>query len=271
VFPVLIHLGPFALHTYGVLVAAGYMAAISYVLGQQKRTPLTENQLWSLIYALFIGAIVGGKLAYAAASWSDGDGFWNAIRNFRYGFVFYGGFIGSTLCGLAYVWRHRWSPWKLADPFAGALPLGHAIGRLGCFAAGCCYGGPTDLPWGMRFTDPQALVTPGLIGVPLHPSQLYESMGNLLIFAFIHFRWLAKGKRPSFEGEAFLAYALLYAALRFAVEATRADDRGAFVLGLSPSQWGAILVAAVSAALWIRGRSRSRRGHAVPHTERVLG
>jgi phosphatidylglycerol:prolipoprotein diacylglycerol transferase len=271
VFPVLLRLGPFALHTYGVLVAAGYMAAISYVLSQQKRIGLSENQLWNLIYALFIGAIVGGKLAYAAASWSEGDGFWSAIRNFRYGFVFYGGFIGSTLCGLWYVRRHRWSAWKLADPFAGALPLGHAIGRLGCFAAGCCYGAPTGLPWGVRYTAPEALVAPGLAGIPLHPSQLYESAGNLLIFAFIHRRWLRKGKHPAFEGEAFLAYALLYAALRFAVEATRADDRGAFVLGLSPSQWGAILVAAVSAALWAYGRSRVRRGKAVPQAERVLG
>jgi phosphatidylglycerol---prolipoprotein diacylglyceryl transferase len=254
--PVLLKLGSFSIHTYGVLVAAGYLAAITYVLRQRPRMGLDEDTLWNLIYALFFGALVGGKIAYAAASWSEGEGFWAAIRNFRYGFVFYGGFIGSTAFGLVFVRRNGLSAWKLSDPFGAALPLGHAIGRLGCFAAGCCYGGVTKLPWGVRFTSPLSLVEPGLLGVPLQPSQLYESAGNLAIFAMIHSRWLKEGKKPSFEGEAFLAYALLYALLRFLVEFTRGDDRGAFIAGLSPSQWAALAVAAVAAALWSARRRR---------------
>lgn len=267
-FPIALQVGSFAIHTYGVLVALGYLAGITYVLKQQRRIGLSEERLWTLIYVLFAGAIVGGKLAYALASWSAGEGFWTAFVHFRYGFVFYGGLLGTLAAGAFYVWRRRLSFWRTADPFAAALPLGHAIGRAGCFAAACCYGTPSSAPWAVRFTHPEALVPASLLGVPLHPVQLYEAAGNLAIFLGVHFRYFAPGARPAPAGRAFLVYVVSYAALRFAVEAFRADERGGFVAGLSPSQAvAAVLAAAAAALLW---RQRGRRAAAPPEKARAV-
>ena len=250
--PILFRIGPFALHSYGVLVAAGYLAAITYILKHKERMKLGEEELWALIYVLFAGALLGGKLVFALANWSEGQGFWSAFSNIRYGFVFYGGLIGSLGLGLLYAAYKRLPVWRTADPFGAALPLGHAIGRLGCFAAGCCYGGPTRLPWGVRYSDAECLVETRFLGIPLHPSQLYESAGNFAIFAFIHFTFLRKQTKPGQEGRAFLAYVALYALLRFIIEFTRADDRGAFAAGLSPSQWIALGTGAAALALYWR-------------------
>lgn len=254
-FPIALQVGSFAIHTYGVLVALGYLAGITYVLKRQPQMGLSEQRLWTLIYVLFGGALAGGKLAYALASWSSGEGFWTAFVHFRYGFVFYGGLLGTLAAGAFYVRLRRLSFWRTADPFAAALPLGHGIGRLGCFAAACCYGTPSSAPWAASFTHPDALIPPNLSGVPLHPVQLYEAAGNLAIFLGIHLRYFARGAKPAPAGRAFLVYVVAYAALRFAVEAFRADERGGFVAGLSPSQAVAALLAAGAAALLWRRRA----------------
>jgi phosphatidylglycerol:prolipoprotein diacylglycerol transferase len=236
VFPTLLRLGPFELSTYGVLVAAGYLAAIWWLQARRGEMGLTEDDFWDLVYWLFGGALLGGKLAYVLVE-RDVSLLW---RQPRYGFVFYGGFLGSTLAGWIASRRLRLSFVKLSDYFGVALPIGHAIGRLGCLAAGCCYGRHTDLPWGIPLAgDPSR-----------HPTQLYESFANLLIAWTVARVGLARtrdGRWPA--GSAFLLYIALYAAARFVVEIFRGDDRGAFVLGLSPSQLTALAALAAAGAV----------------------
>jgi phosphatidylglycerol:prolipoprotein diacylglycerol transferase len=237
-FPTLIRIGQFQLASYGLFVAAGYLAAILYLRGRRSRMGLDEDRFWSLIYCLFFGAVAGGKLLYWALDWrSLVSGSLHPWRDFRYGFVFYGGFCGAAAAGALALRRMRLSFWASADYFAVAVPLGHAIGRLGCFAAGCCAGRPSLLPWAVRFTRPDCLVSPALLGVPLHPVQLYESAGNLALAAALAgaVSGVEKGRLPA--GTAAVAYLAGYAALRFLLEFFRGDDRGAFWLGLSPSQW----------------------------------
>lgn len=166
-----------------------------------------------------------------------------AVQNFRYGFVFFGGAIAAILTLLIYMKKKQLPVLKTADFFAVALPLGHAIGRIGCFLAGCCAGKPTDMPWGVTFTNPHSLVDPRYLGVPLHPTQLYEVLCNLILFFVLQYYY----KKPHKNGAVLAAYVIGYCVIRFCIEFFRGDFRGGFVLGLSPSQLIAVL--GVAAAL----------------------
>lgn len=240
-FPVLFQIGDFQFATYGLFVAAGYLFGILWLSRRCQRMGLTEPQFWGLVYALFFGAILGGKLLYWLIEWRDiAGGELRLVRDFRFGFVFYGGLAGTLVSGWVMSRRYRFDFLKITDYFLTPLPLGHAIGRLGCFLVGCCAGRPTDLPWGIRFTDPASLVPASLLGVALHPSQLYAVLANLAIFAAAYavLKRVQKGRLPA--GSAAGAYLALYSLARFFIEFSRGDDRGGFVLGMSVSQWAAL-------------------------------
>lgn len=227
--PTLLTLGPFSLSTYGVLSAAGYAASIHWLSRRKAAMGLDEDRFWRLVYWLFAGILIGAKLAYVLVErditllWTDP----------RYGFVFYGGVFGCVAAGLLLRRRMDFDLRSVADHFAAAMPLGHAIGRLGCLAAGCCYGRHTELPWGVAMAgDPSR-----------HPVQVYEALVNLGLFAFAGY-YLLPRKKPVLR-----VVLALYAGARFALEFLRDDPRGTFLLGLSPSQ-GFALAALLLAALW---------------------
>lgn len=234
-FPTLIELGGLRLATYGVFVAAGYLLGISWLSANRGRMGLSEARFWNLVYVLFAGAVLGGKLLYWAVEWRDiASGALRPLRDFRYGFVFYGGFLGAAAAGWVFHRRTGVPYLATADWFGVALP------------------------WGIRFTRPEALVEPGLLGVPLHPVQLYESAAQAAI-AWAAWRVLRRVRAGSLpKGSAFLASAALYAAARFAIESLRGDDRGGFLLSLSVSQWIALGCLAASGAAFaaLRGRGR---------------
>ena len=231
--PTLLKLGSFELSTYGVLVAAAYVTAILWLQSRRKEMGLSEEAFWDLVYWLFGGALLGGKLGYVIVE-RDVTLLWHDVR---YGFVFYGGFLGAALAGWIATRRLKLSFTKLSDYFAVVLPFGHAIGRLGCLAAGCCYGRHTDMPWGIALDgDPSR-----------HPTQIYEAILNLLIAAVVASVGLPRARDGRWKpGSAFLLYIAMYAVARFTVEIFRGDDRGAFWFGLSPSQ--AVAVGALVAA-----------------------
>jgi phosphatidylglycerol---prolipoprotein diacylglyceryl transferase len=239
VHPTLLRIGSFELSTYGVLVAAAYVTAILWLKARRHELGLSEDAFWDLVYWLFGGALLGGKLGYVIVE-HDVTLLW---RDVRYGFVFYGGFLGAVLAGWYISRREKLSFVKLSDYFGVALPLGHAIGRLGCLMAGCCYGRHTDLPWGVAMDgDPSR-----------HPTQIYEAILNALIALAVAKVALPRTRDGRWKpGSAFLLYIALYAVARFTVEIFRGDDRGAFWFGLSPSQFVAvgalIAVGAVAAA-----------------------
>ncbi|HEX4048927.1 MAG TPA: prolipoprotein diacylglyceryl transferase [Elusimicrobiota bacterium] len=241
--PTLLKIGSFELSTYGVLVATAYVAAIMWLKARRKEMGLSEDRFWDLIYWLFAGALLGGKLGYVIVE-HDVTLLWHDVR---YGFVFYGGFLGAALAGWIAARRMKLSFTKLSDYFAVALPIGHAIGRLGCLMAGCCYGRHTDMPWGIALDgDPSR-----------HPTQLYEAFLNLVIAYTVYKVGLARTRDGRWKaGSAFLLYIGLYAVARFVVEIYRGDDRGAFWHGLSPSQVVAIgALAAVTAVAAARKRA----------------
>jgi len=253
-YPRLFELGPITVYTYGVLLAAAYLFGLKLAMNRAKARGLDANRVLDLGIYIIISALIGAKLLLLI---TDFRAFTANPRELltlaRSGGVFYGGLILAVVVALWYIRKVGLPLWTTTDVFAPGIALGHVVGRFGCLFAGCCYGKPTTLPWGITFTDPFAAANVGTpLGVPLHPTQLYEAGAELLILGVL--LWTERKGRP-FAGRTFWLYMLLYAISRFIIEFYRGDPRGMF-MGLSTSQIVAIIVFPVSLfMLWaLRGR-----------------
>jgi len=223
----------------------------------------TGAHFWAVMYSVIFGGLLGGKLGYFLVYWHESAAApLRTLLDTRGGWVFWFAIGGSMAGGWVYQqWFNKGRPRKrrylpIADYILGAVPLGHFFGRLACFANGCCYGRPTGLPWGVRFSHPASSVGDAVLGVPLHPVQLYESFGMLALFLFFLLHVLPGTRSGRYRhGTAFFGYLIVYSAMRFFLEFLRADDRGVLVSDLlTPSQWfsaAAFLIGGVM--LWRRG------------------
>jgi phosphatidylglycerol---prolipoprotein diacylglyceryl transferase len=168
------------------------------------------------------------------------------------GGVFSGGVVAALICCTWYVRRKMMLWLRTADVFAPGLALGHAFGRLGCFAAGCCYGKETNVPWAVTFTDAWAhKLSDTPLGVHLHPTQIYESVVELANFFILI--WLFRRKK--FDGQIMATYLFIYGVARFFLEFLRGDPgRGQFFdTWMTTTQFIAILMVIGGGALWMRG------------------
>jgi phosphatidylglycerol:prolipoprotein diacylglycerol transferase len=258
-------IGPLTLHTYGFLLAVAFLAGLFVVSSQAKKARMDATRLTDMAVWLLIAGLVGAKLLLVAVDWRfyfrNTRELWSIFQS---GGVFYGGLLGGIVVAAFFVWRYKLPGWATADVLAPGVVIGQAIGRLGCFAAGCCFGKPTSVPWAVTFTDVYAARQVGTpMDTPLHPTQIYESLACFLIFFFL--LWLAP--RKSFHGQVVLSYAVLYSSFRFAVEFFRGDpDRGSVFGGLlSTSQLIAILLV-LSAALVFPYLRRTQRVIPTPAT-----
>jgi phosphatidylglycerol:prolipoprotein diacylglycerol transferase len=233
VLPELFEIGRFTVYTYGVLLAAAYLLGLKFAMVRARTRGLDPARTLDLGIYIIVSALIGAKLLLLIVEFdtfrqSPGE----LLTLARSGGVFYGGLILAVTVALWYMRRHRMPMWITCDVFAPGIALGHAVGRLGCLAAGCCFGRPTGVPWAVTFTHPEAAANVGTpLNVPLHPTQLYESGAELLILVLL----LATEKkgRP-FAGRTFWLYLLLYGVSRFVIEFFRGDDRG-LVFDLLPT------------------------------------
>jgi phosphatidylglycerol:prolipoprotein diacylglycerol transferase len=242
--PELFKIGPLTIHTYGVLVAAGFLLGLSLAVRQAGKEGIPPNKIVDLGFYILLSALIGSRLFYVMINASHYMK--NPLDVFKVwegGLVFYGGLLCTIPVVLWYVKKNALGVWNTADFFAPSLAIGHAIGRVGCFYSGCCYGKPAEgLPWAVTFTDPQSLA---LIGVPLHPTQLYESLGEFIVFFIL----IILRKYKSFNGQLFMTYIILYSVLRFIVEFYRGDVARGFITPLiSFSQGVSILMFLVAVA-----------------------
>ncbi len=247
------------LHTYGVLVALGFFVGIVWIHYEAKRLGEPVEKITDLCFYIIIASIVGSRLYYVV--FEQPDFFSHPLDFFKIwegGLSFYGGFLGANAIGFWYLHRHRLGFWKVSDIFVTGLAIGHAIGRLGCFAAGCCYGRPVPegFHWGVIFpNNPESLAPPDIF---LYPTQLMEFAAEIFIFfVLVMFR-----KKKKFDGQVMLLYLILYPVFRVFAEPFRGDQARDLVLqgSLSVSQIVSILLAVSAVLVWVfRSRKMVRR------------
>jgi len=257
--PVLFQVGALKIHTYGVLVAAGVLLGLWLARRRAPQAGLDPERVWNLGIYMVLAALLGGKLWLLAAYrdyYRDHPREVLSLATLQSGGVFYGGLAAAILVLALYIRRTRWKFLAVADVYAGPLVLGHAIGRLGCFAAGCCWGRPSGAAWAVSFTDPYAAALVGVpLDLPLHPTQLYEAAANFLIFLVL-FRL---GRQPRAAGQIFGAYATLYGAARGTIEFFRGDPERTLLLGgqVSLMQLVSLALIVLGAWLWLRGERQA--------------
>lgn len=208
--PELIKVGPFTLYTYGFMWMVGIWLAVWRALRHAPRYGIRPDDVLDIAFWSVALGIVGGRLTFVAIHWSQyAPDPLSVLRVWEGGMSYFGGF-GLAIATAIYIIRRRGiRMWQLGDLAAPSLALGYAIARIGCFAAGCCYGAPTALPWGVRFPSHLEAV---------HPTQLYATLMNLLIFLILA-RW-AQHRR--FEGQLFASFLMLHGLYRFVNEFFRA-------------------------------------------------
>jgi phosphatidylglycerol---prolipoprotein diacylglyceryl transferase len=250
--------GHWTAYSYGVLLAAAYVAALMLAVARAKRAGVDGGKVMDLGVYLIIAALVGAKLMLVVV---DARYFLTHPQElvssalFRAAGVFYGGLILAFVVALWLVRRYKLPVWTTADLFAPGIALGHVIGRFGCLLAGCCFGKRTTVPWAITFTDPAAAANVGTpLGVPLHPTQLYDA-GAELVILLVLLGTEHRGK--TYPGRTFWGYILLYSISRFVIELYRGDDRG-LVMGVSTSQIVSVLAVPLAVGMLLRLRARTR-------------
>jgi phosphatidylglycerol---prolipoprotein diacylglyceryl transferase len=251
--PNLFQIGNFFLPTYGLLVTLGFLAALWMAARLGRRSGLDWDTVLNLGIYAGLAALIGAKLLLIALDFKyylryPSELF--SLSTLRAGGIFYGGLVLALATAFLYMRRKKLPGLVTADAFAPGLALGHAIGRLGCFAAGCCWGAPTHLPWAVTFTNPVSEQRVGVpLGVPLHPTQLYESLAEALIFLILYCRFA----RPHRPGAIIGLYLALYSSARFLIEFVRAHDQmNAYYGPLVIEQW--IALALVALGVWLMAR-----------------
>jgi phosphatidylglycerol---prolipoprotein diacylglyceryl transferase len=264
----------FTLNSYGLLLAIAFITGLFVMSRLAKRDGLPQERVYDLGLWVLASSLIGSKLLMVITEWDvyyrDHPGQIFSLDFFRSGGVFYGGFIAAVLASIVAMRIYKLPWWRTADAFAPGIAIGQAIGRIGCFSAGCCWGEPTTSAIGVHFkergheitgvptivahlTDPvQRDVWANKLGgllapLHLHPVQLYETAATFLIFLVL--LWLTGRRR--FHGQVMLAYALLYAVARFTLEFWRDDPRGE-IFNLSTSQFIAVVsfIVALIAYVW---------------------
>jgi phosphatidylglycerol:prolipoprotein diacylglycerol transferase len=248
-YPRLFELGPVTLYTYGILLAAAYLAGLKLAMVRASHRQLDQTRVLDLGIYIIISALIGAKLLLLLTdlqSYISNPA--ELLTLARSGGVFYGGLILAVVVALWYIRKVGLPLWTTCDVFAPGIALGHIIGRLGCFFAGCCYGKPTDVAWAITFTDPFAATNVGTpLNVPLHPTQLYEAGAEAVILALL-LATESRGRR--FPGRTFWLYMLLYAASRYVIEIYRGDPRG--VVGIfSTSQFISLVLAPLAVIMLV--------------------
>jgi phosphatidylglycerol:prolipoprotein diacylglycerol transferase len=231
VFPQLFHVGRFFLPTYGLLVSIGVLTGLWVSVRNSEKQRINPDHAWNFGILVVLSGIVGAKILYIINDWSSyaehpGDIF--SLATLQAGGVFSGGLVAALVAAAWYIRRHRMPALATCDAFAPGLAIGHAIGRIGCFAAGCCYGKPTTHFWGVTFTNPLAnLYSQTPLNVPLEPTELFESAVELANFFLL--LWVLRRKK--FDGQVFGAYLFLYGVARFFLEFLRGDPGRGEVFG----------------------------------------
>jgi phosphatidylglycerol:prolipoprotein diacylglycerol transferase len=240
--PILFKIGPVAIYSYGFFLATAFLIATRLAIRRAPREGISPEKISVLsIYILFFG-ILGARTLFVLLNIElfKSKPWWEVFALHHGGLVFYGGLISSILSCLIYLTKNRLSISGTLDLISPYAALGYAIGRIGCFLNGCCWGKQTDLPWGVKFP---------FLASKVHPTQLYSSLLNFFIFLLL----LSVRKRKGYKGEVFVCYLLFYSTGRFFIEFLRGDIPE-FMLGLTFTQLISVFLVLVSSAAILQRR-----------------
>lgn len=250
--------------SYGLMMALAFIAAIVLCYYRAKKAGLDVDKILNLAIIAIITGMAGAYLLYIFVTYSFSeiigsikDGSFYVFKSG--GLVFYGGFILAAVCCIGYVLVKKLGLREYATVIIPSIPLAHAIGRIGCFMAGCCYGRVCDTAFSVVYTNP---IGGAPVGVPVFPVQLLEAALNLIIFALL---LVYTRKRTKSLSSSFL-YLLCYSIVRFTIEYFRADEIRGIFLGLSTSQWISIALLLIGIVGFILTRRYDKK-HANMQTE----
>ncbi len=250
-YPDLFSIGPLTLHTYGLFVAIGFISALLITVKIARGSGIRPPQVIDMGFIMILSAVIGSRIMYILFSLP----FYvkqplDVFKVWEGGLVFSGGILAAVGAVSWHIKKHHLPFWATVDLWAPAVALGQGIGRIGCFMAGCCYGKPTDLPWGVVFSHPRSLAP---LHIALHPTQLYAALSGFIIFLIL----IILQSRKHFEGQIILWFLILHSTGRLLVERFRGDFRGV-VPGMDMSMTQLvtliILAASVCALLLIKSR-----------------
>jgi phosphatidylglycerol:prolipoprotein diacylglycerol transferase len=248
VHPIAFHIGSFAVHSYGVMMALAFLAGLWTATLRARRENISGERVADVTLWLMVGAILGARIVYVTTYWKQefADQPLSEIFMIQHGgLVYYGGLIGATIAGMIYIHWKKMPLWKTADVFAPSIALGSVFGRIGCLLNGCCYGRACSLPWAISFPADNPLHPPT---TPVHPTEIYDALLNLVLYIFL--AWLFRRKK--FDGQIFATYLIVYAVFRSIVEYFRGDyppDHVHFTFGLTSAQLVSVPIFIIGLAL----------------------
>ncbi len=252
-FPVLFEISSFTIYSYGFFIAIGYLSSITIGVWLGKKEGLDPAKLVDLGFYLLLFGFLGARILFIITRWD------HYIANpaeifyiWEGGLVFLGGFLLSLAFCIWYLHRNKMPVLTVLDLGAPAITIGHAFGRLGCLAAGCCHGKFCELPWAIVLNSTH--VQKNLQGLPIHPTQIYSATGLFLLGGAMIYVW----HKRKFRGQVSLIYLTLYPVLRSIIEIYRGDSiRGYIIPGyVTTSQFISFLIftAAITAYFVMRSR-----------------
>lgn len=227
--PILFEFAGISIKTYGFFIAIGVLAAMALAVKEAQRIGYDPQIVLDMAFYMVLGAIVGSRIFYVLTHLNYYSTHpLDMLKIWEGGLTFFGGFILALAACMWMAKKNGLPLWQTFDLFAPSLAIGVMFGRMGCFFAGCCYGRECVMPWAVTFTDPNSLAR---LHVPLHPTQLYASVGagiTLLVLLVIK-------KRKSFEGQLALVWVFCYCCSRLIEELFRGDMRGDLLFGRYPA------------------------------------
>jgi phosphatidylglycerol:prolipoprotein diacylglycerol transferase len=264
VHPIAFDLGLWPVRWYGVMMAVAFLGGFWTATRRAPRDRIAGEKIADLIPWLIVGAILGARTVYVASYWDTlfeeplfPQAPWTEVFMVqRGGLVFYGGLVGAALACVVYARVRKLPLWKVADILAPSIALGSVFGRIGCLLNGCCFGRVCDLPWAIRYPvnsyawdqhHASGLVGERDLSLPVHPTQVYDSLLNLGLYLAL--AWLYRRKK--FDGQVFATYLLCYAVTRSFVELFRGDYTAAHIHGgLTPAHWVSLGIFAAGLVLF---------------------
>lgn len=256
-FPVLLRVGSFELRTYGVFLLLAFLFGIWWTGRELSRDGIRKEKIWDLALWIMVSSVIGARAVYVWEHWAYfSKNLGEVFAVWHGGLTFYGGVILAIPVVAIFLRMNRWPFWKTADAMAPALAAGIGIGRWGCFFNGCCYGKPTSLPWGVVLPPGTEFATI-FPGQRIHPSPLYESLAEIVLFFILIF--LVRKKAP-YTGFSFFFFVFFAALIRFLNDFTRHYADTAYILPpLTFNQIIAIALMATAIGFIIYFEIRGRR------------